>query len=297
MGDNSNNRRAMFQFKPKIPPRKPPKPVAPKSEVAELGDATLSDELLKLVKQSQEDPRSRKNKTERKAAPVQVAFGYGQSAGSSRPQQIRFGARSTSIQSASALDGNGSTDSAVEDEYEEPFNYYSYYPISVPLRRPYSGDPELLDEKEFGEASASNLSDEESLKAAVELGLMEDKAEPQMFLFQFPVSLPLLKRSATAVGKEEEADPGSRSQIACKLQDLQAGSVGKMMVYENGTIKMKIGDALFDVSSSPECSFAQDVCVINTEEKHFCNLGELTKRAVVTPDIESMFSLNLDDHP
>ncbi|CAN6443401.1 unnamed protein product [Victoria cruziana] len=278
MGDNPNTRRPMFQFKPKIPQRKPPKPVAPKSEAAELGDATLSDELLKLVKQSQEDPRSRRNKTERKAAPVQVAFGFGQSTSSSGPRQIRFGTRSTTNQSASTVDGDGTADSAAEDTYEEPFNYYSYYPVRVPLRRPYSGDPELLDEKEFGEASASNLSDEGSINAALELGLMEEKAEPQMFLFQFPVSLPLIKRSTTAVGKEEEAHPDSRSQIACKLRDLQAGVMGKMMV-----------------SPSPECSFAQDVCVINTEEKHFCNLGELTKRAVVSPDIESMFSLNIDD--
>jgi len=45
------------------------------------------------------------------------------------------------------------------------------YPVSLPLRRPYSGNPEILDEEEFGESSASRAQDAE-LTAAEELGLM-----------------------------------------------------------------------------------------------------------------------------
>lgn len=44
------------------------------------------------------------------------------------------------------------------------------------------------------------------------------------------------------------------------------------------------------VSPGVECSFSQDVVAINTAEKQCCQLGELGKRAVVTPDVD--FLLN-----
>ncbi|MED6175124.1 hypothetical protein PIB30_075487 [Stylosanthes scabra] len=50
--------------------------------------------------------------------------------------------------------------------------YYSYYPVTLPLRRPYSGNPELLDEEEFGEAAESRTYDENSTNQAKELGLL-----------------------------------------------------------------------------------------------------------------------------
>lgn len=34
--------------------------------------------------------------------------------------------------------------------------------------------------------------------------------------------------------------------------------------------------------------FAQDVMAINTAAKHCCTIGELEKRAVVTPDVDSL---------
>lgn len=35
---------------------------------------------------------------------------------------------------------------------------------------------------------------------------------------------------------------------ACSLQELPAGSMGKMLVYKSGAIKLKLGDILYDVS-------------------------------------------------
>uniref|UniRef100_A0A453HD41 Uncharacterized protein n=1 Tax=Aegilops tauschii subsp. strangulata TaxID=200361 RepID=A0A453HD41_AEGTS len=48
---------------------------------------------------------------------------------------------------------------------------YNYPPITLPLRRPHSADPEDFDEDEFGEFSSSRTQDGE-LTAAKELGLM-----------------------------------------------------------------------------------------------------------------------------
>mgnify|MGYP004715958935 CR=1 FL=1 len=42
------------------------------------------------------------------------------------------------------------------------------------------------------------------------------------------------------------------------------------------------------VSVGLDCVFAQDVVAINDEEKHCCTVGELDKRVIITPDVDSM---------
>lgn len=42
------------------------------------------------------------------------------------------------------------------------------------------------------------------------------------------------------------------------------------------------------VSPGLDCVFAQDVVAINTAEKHCCVVGELNKRASITPDVDSV---------
>ncbi|PHU18146.1 hypothetical protein BC332_13841 [Capsicum chinense] len=224
-------------------------------------------------------------------------------------------------------------------EYKEPWDYHhSNYPTTLPLRRPYAGDPEILDEAEFGKAAANAEYDENNVHAASELGLLEKKDDVQILFLQLPANLPLGNDKAAELSSpmlkgKEVAGSAPRLPASAKgkeiigsstisrrhnttknigsLQDLPAGSMGKMLVYKSGTVKLKLGDILYNVSSiylsicsslqyetpltsrnylqvSPgvECSFAQDVVAINTAEKQCCQLGELGKRAVVTPDVD-----------
>lgn len=48
------------------------------------------------------------------------------------------------------------------------------------------------------------------------------------------------------------------------------------------------------VSSGMDCGFAQDVAAVNVEGKHCCVVGELSKRAILTPDVDSMLK-NIED--
>ncbi|KAG1338098.1 DNA-directed RNA polymerase III subunit RPC4 [Cocos nucifera] len=195
---------------------------------------------------------------------------------------------------------------------------HSYYPVTLPLRRPYSGNPEILDEKEFGEASASSSLDEAQINPAEELGLVvcisesdniyyigclhfftleqwqKKREEPQMLFFQMPSTLPMVKKPAAEADAKDNIRQIARAMKGCKLEELPAGYMGKLMVYKSGKIKMKIGDALFDVSPGVKCVFAQDVAAINTKEKHCCILGEIDQRAVVTPDVDALLD-QIDD--
>lgn len=42
------------------------------------------------------------------------------------------------------------------------------------------------------------------------------------------------------------------------------------------------------VSVGLDCVFAQDVVAINVGENHCCTLGELNKRVIITPDVDSI---------
>ncbi|KAF0924947.1 hypothetical protein E2562_015017 [Oryza meyeriana var. granulata] len=216
-------RKGGLKFAPKVRPKKAPK-VVPKMEPAEESkDETVDKELLMKLKTSQTmDPFMRKVKTEKKEMRTQVAFGQGNSSY----------ARSFPMPRSSA-DGSASK---LPKEYVEPWDYtHSDYPVTLPLRRPYSGDPEILNEEEFGESSVTRAQDGE-LTAAEELGLMDWSDKSQLLFFQMPTSLPLPKQPDSVA----ETLPGSR------LKELPGGFMGKILVYKSGKVKMKIGDTLFD---------------------------------------------------
>ncbi|KAK1668303.1 hypothetical protein QYE76_056462 [Lolium multiflorum] len=275
-------RKGGLKFAPKKPPKKPAK-VVPKTEpVEESKDEIIDKELLMKLKTSQStDPFGRRPKIEKKENHTEVAFGQGSSSY----------ARSFPTRHNSAVPKE-------PKEYVDPWDYtHSDYPITLPLRRPYSGDPEILDEEEFGESSASRAQDGE-LTAAEELGLMDRSDTPQLLFFQLPSSLPLPKQTQsveepnTGFEKNAELANVTREQrrpssfAGSKIKDLPGGHMGKILIYKSGKVKMKIGDALFDVSPGSNCMFVQEVAAINTREKHCCTLGEISKRAVVAPDVD-----------
>ncbi|KAM1809794.1 hypothetical protein ACFX12_026649 [Malus domestica] len=272
------------RFIPKAAPRRVPKPEIKieADHVTEESDAEKARELLKRFSERSIHTRP---KDEKKLAPTQIAFG---------------GAASTSVKVYGAQKGGSTsaTDAAasgmkVEKEYGSPWNQYSYYPVTLPLRPPYSGDPEIRNQEEFGDGSEESTYDENSTKPANDLDLLEENKATSMFFLQLPQYLPTMKRSATADGPEatkSSRPPGSahNMQKFCALSDLPPGHMGKMLVYRSGAIKLKLGDTLFDVSSGMKCGFAQDLVVTNENEKGFGIIGELNKRAIATPDIDSI---------
>ncbi|XP_058205727.1 uncharacterized protein LOC131319488 isoform X2 [Rhododendron vialii] len=333
------------RFAPKARPRRTPKPAAdPKTEIVDEDTGDDEEAVLSLRRLVKDRLGKRGPKVEKKPS-VQVAFAHGSSSATIRSYGVpREG-------NSSKINGLGSRDSAVDDEqilfslpstgepygtsgisenalvatsrkiekdYREPWDYHhSDYPITLPLRRPYSGDPELLDEAEFGDAADNLEYDENTINSALELGLMEETDKPQMLFLQFPPNLPLPKRSAgadgneskgasaSAKGKEIAGNSKSRGstgasaavkgkEIMSSLEGLPGGYMGKMLVYKSGAIKWKLGNVVYDVSPGLNCVAAQDVVAINTVDKNCCALGQLGKRAVVTPDIDSLLDNIID---
>ncbi|KAL7001515.1 hypothetical protein U1Q18_002667 [Sarracenia purpurea var. burkii] len=282
------------RFAPKAP-RRLQKPVVPKVEKTETinADEAHAQELLQRFNEAS---LKVKPKAEKKA--TQVAFGYGGTSNSIKSYGALKGGIGINSYEGPASDAGGAYSSGLraEKEYKEPWDYYSNYPATLPLRRPYSGNPEHLNEEEFGEAAESMTYYEESTKPAIELGLMEENLEPSMLFLQLPASMPMVKQSPNAGEVKDTAGTPKPPKVAdskekpCSLDELPAGFMGKMLIYKSGAVKLKLGDTIYDVSAGLDCVFAQDVIAINTEEKHCCIIGELGKRAVITPDVDSVLN-------
>ncbi|KAI3666773.1 hypothetical protein L6452_41810 [Arctium lappa] len=262
-----------IKFMPKAPPRREQKLVLPKPEKVEDAEAeeVKAQELLKRFNEASKKP---KFKSEPKPSKTRVSlFSFG-----STPK---------------SGGGDAATPGMPMKEYKEPWDYYKYYPVTLPVRMPYSGNPELLDEQEFKQDSETNAYNEFSTKPAEELGLLEEDLEKKLIFIQLPTTMPLPKQSAKIEDSETTSSskpvkPTGPSSKACSLKELPSGFMGKMLVYKSGAVKLKLGDHLYNVDGGLDCTFAQDVVAINTEEKHCCNIGELNKRAIITPDIDSV---------
>lgn len=102
----------------------------------------------------------------------------------------------------------------------------------------------------------------------------DESQEASMFFLQLPAILPMIKQTATAEAEEntssskppEDTGQANRSRPPahagptekregpikkpCRLDELPSGFMGKMMVYKSGAIKLKLGDMLYDVSTT-----------------------------------------------
>ncbi|KAF8945370.1 hypothetical protein BGZ47_002786 [Haplosporangium gracile] len=70
----------------------------------------------------------------------------------------------------------------------------------------------------------------------------------------------------------------------------QEGKIGRLLIYKSGKVKMKVGDILMDVSSGSECSFLQDLVVVDSNNKQAFVMGSVQKRMVCVPNLTELLS-------
>ncbi|KAG4101922.1 hypothetical protein H8356DRAFT_931598 [Neocallimastix lanati (nom. inval.)] len=122
------------------------------------------------------------------------------------------------------------------------------------------------------------------------------KPENNILFFQFPSVLPEIitnnmetdskfdsskVKIETADGKISKVDLDTNSSAP-------EGKFGKLIIYKSGKMKIKMGDILFDVNPGTDCNFYQNAFSFNTDKKEGYILGDIRKRYICTPDIESL---------
>ncbi|KAI4964804.1 hypothetical protein ZWY2020_059520 [Hordeum vulgare] len=262
-GRRPPNKPQKLKFKPKVPSRKPKKPTAQKPQPEET--KPIDEEVMKTLRTGRGDAKtSRAMKDE-------------QSAQNSKP----------TLSPAAGI----SFQAAQSGKQKQPTN--SQKALQIP--KAYPANPERFyrdEDDDDDDEDDNNAVRGDDNDAELQQTLQEHDDKTRMFLFQLPKSLPLLRTPSIVVHRNGKAIVKEVKE-GYNLNDLPGGYMGKMLVYKSGKVKMKLGDAMFDVSPGTESGMLQHAVVMNTRRKHCCQLGEIEKQhVVVTPDVDSLLSDN-----
>jgi DNA-directed RNA polymerase III subunit RPC4 len=141
------------------------------------------------------------------------------------------------------------------------------------------------------------LQDDPEGATAAQLGLTDlSTAADTLYLFQLPSLLPLgtnpsadprKARSAAAAAAAAGSSSGQQQQPlqAANARELPSGQIGKLLVFKSGRVKLQMGPCLLDVSAGMPCVTRQDIAAINKTTGHLIQLGPVTQRVVVCPDV------------
>jgi len=132
---------------------------------------------------------------------------------------------------------------------------------------------------------------------ASELLRNDIKPENNILFFQFPSILPeIINNNAMDTDNKFDSNKVKIETPDGKLanvnldtdKDAPQGKMGKLVIYKSGKMKIKFGDILFDVNPGTDCNFYQNAFSFNAENQEGYILGDIRKRYICTPDIESL---------
>ncbi|UZJ53136.1 hypothetical protein CBS101457_002456 [Exobasidium rhododendri] len=99
------------------------------------------------------------------------------------------------------------------------------------------------------------------------------------------------------VKDESEVDEkgGEKSSVSPSPPE---GQIGRLDVFRDGRVQFRFNDIVMEVTGGSQSSFLQQVMILSGEEKKATTLGELHRKFVVAPEIESMLNdVDIDPAP
>eukprot|EP00903_Cladosiphon_okamuranus_P022694 g20886.t2 len=73
------------------------------------------------------------------------------------------------------------------------------------------------------------------------------------------------------------------------LRRMRPGKIGKLYVHQSGKARLLIGGVSLVVHPGLPVSFLEQGVSIDSDKRTFCSFGQVTKRAVCTPDFEQLY--------
>lgn len=112
---------------------------------------------------------------------------------------------------------------------------------------------------------------------------LETKQRKVSFAADVKPPAPVAASSSTATA---DGDPSAQKD-APKVD----GVIGQLEVYRSGAVKMRLGnDILLNVSEATRALFLQQAVHLDMENKRLHVIGEVNKRYVVSPDLDTLLS-------
>ncbi|KAI9205344.1 RNA polymerase III RPC4-domain-containing protein [Polychytrium aggregatum] len=104
----------------------------------------------------------------------------------------------------------------------------------------------------------------------------------ELLHFQFPAVLPKLE-SMPVDGDTIPIEDFSRHPFS-RFE----GKLGKLVVRRSGAAQIKMGNIVFDVAPAPDINMLQQLVVVKPEAGRAVVLGDVKKRLVCTPNLDSL---------
>ncbi|KAF9045797.1 hypothetical protein BDZ89DRAFT_1127708 [Hymenopellis radicata] len=155
----------------------------------------------------------------------------------------------------------------------------------------------------------SESEDEEELEDMIEdfaAPSAEQDADPnlqqdRLYFFQFPNPFPTFTEKGAApppqtktpkkvsFAVKSEGNSASATPVPDEPAQVIDGMIGHLQVYRSGAVKIQlVNGTLLDVIAGTQPSFLQQAVALDLKEHKMSVLGEVNKRFVVSPDVDSL---------
>lgn len=109
----------------------------------------------------------------------------------------------------------------------------------------------------------------------------QGEIEKKLFFFQMPNTVPNLTNN----------NSNNNNDTTTPNTDDKPGQLGTLRVHKSGKITMLLGSVQMEVSQGTLASFLQDVVVVDTVRGQAHLVGQVTRKMVVTPDVEGLLDV------
>mmetsp|Transcript_13566 Transcript_13566/g.27088 ORF Transcript_13566/g.27088 Transcript_13566/m.27088 type:complete len:320 (+) Transcript_13566:485-1444(+) len=292
MGSREGNKVSMAaRFRPK----NFAKPAQVKTEEApdpsSTGAVAVKQEPVSPRAQHRKSPQSRTHRRHREVTQDTVTFGGGIGVASKGPRRtttrgnddarppIQKGTPGSTqkrgvnmdvpVKKEDIPDMHTSSSRSTSSDSDEEMDEGLYRPTIVQPPADMPRDVGDIDTAEHAEASERISS------------LFTDASDGNLMLFQLPEKLPIIKEKNNKVLMNEMTQ-------CCSLRDVPNKVIGKLLITRSGSVKMKIGDIIFDVNKGMECRGRQELAFVDKNQNNLVMLGPVGDRITVSPDMDSL---------
>lgn len=118
--------------------------------------------------------------------------------------------------------------------------------------------------------------------------------DDQFVVLQLPAYLPLRKHGESSnmevdgvvtVADDDESVHSDDSGAVRSLDDLSEGQLGELKVLADGSAKLYIGDAVFDVMTGTPYQHAEQLARLDADNGQFIVMGNTSARLTCVPDV------------
>eukprot|EP01023_Acetabularia_acetabulum_P031000 TRINITY_DN2919_c0_g1_i3.p1 TRINITY_DN2919_c0_g1~~TRINITY_DN2919_c0_g1_i3.p1 ORF type:complete len:321 (+),score=65.50 TRINITY_DN2919_c0_g1_i3:158-1120(+) len=161
-------------------------------------------------------------------------------------------------------------------------DYQQQYPTMLPLKEP----AEESQVRDIEDGLASFLPPEHATEKDKDGSggkvVGDGGDEDELLLFQMPTCLPLSFQSPQ--------DTPTPTPLA--IHQITPQKIGKLLTYQNGEMKLQIGDFLFDVTKGCDMRCSYGAAIVNAPSKNFIHAGEVGGRLVCSPNVNNLLGLS-----